>query len=77
MQTVTKGFIRNSLSCKELASHCKALQTVVVAQLDRAADCGSAGRMFESCQPQKVNCLLRGVKCLGLKEILSGFPIGH
>ena len=52
MQTVTKGFIRNSLSCKELASHCKALQTVVVAQLDRAADCGSAGRTFKSCQPQ-------------------------
>jgi hypothetical protein len=24
----------------------------VVAQLDRAADCGSAGRTFESCQPQ-------------------------
>ena len=28
-------------------------KTEVVAQLDRAADCGSAGRTFESCQPHK------------------------
>ena len=28
------------------------LMDEVVAQLDRAADCGSAGRTFESCQPQ-------------------------
>ena len=26
----------------------------VVAQLDRASDCGSEGRTFESCQPQYV-----------------------
>ena len=28
------------------------LKTEVVAQLDRASDCGSEGRTFESCQPQ-------------------------